>query len=89
VSELSILCPAANLDALAPLRREEGIMSDNPLEPGPQDYDRVNVLVESELDYWARELGIGRAQLAAAIEAVGPGVNEIREYLAACASARM
>jgi hypothetical protein len=64
-------------------------MSDNPLEPGPQDYDRVNVLVESEIDYWTKELGIGRAQLAAAIEAVGPGVKDIRDYLALCASAKM
>jgi hypothetical protein len=64
-------------------------MSDNPLEPGPQDYDRVNVLVESEIDYWTKELGIGRAQLVAAIDAVGPGINDIREYLALCASAKM
>jgi hypothetical protein len=67
----------------------EGIMSDNPLEPGPQDYDRVNVLVESELEYWTKQLGIGRAQLAAAIEAVGPRVTDIRDYLALCASAKM
>lgn len=53
-------------------------MSDNPLEPGPQDYDRVNVNVESELEYWSRELGISRARLAEAIEEVGPRVPDIR-----------
>lgn len=56
-------------------------MSDNPLEPGPQAYDRVNVNVESELAYWARELGITRAQLAQAIEEVGPAVCDIKKRL--------
>lgn len=58
-------------------------MSDNPLEPGPQDYDRVNVNVESEIVYWTKELGVTRAQLARAIEAAGPQVPAIRAYLAA------
>lgn len=56
-------------------------MSDNPLEPGPQDYDRVNVNVESEIDYWSRELGISRARLAEVIEEVGPRVADIRRRL--------
>lgn len=57
------------------------IVSENPLEPGPQAYDRINVNVESELAYWASELGITRAQLAQAIEAVGPAVLDIRKHL--------
>lgn len=56
-------------------------MSDNPLEPGPQEYDRVNVNVESEVEYWSRELGISRARLAEVIEDVGPRVADIRRNL--------
>jgi hypothetical protein len=56
-------------------------MSDNPLEPGPQAYDRINVNVESELAYWTRELGVTRAQLAAAIEEVGPRVLDVKKRL--------
>lgn len=56
-------------------------MSDNPLEPGPQDYDRINVNVESEIDYWARELGVSRSRLAEAIEEVGPRVADVKRKL--------
>jgi hypothetical protein len=57
-------------------------MSDNPLEPGPRDYDRINVLVESEVAYWAKELGVPRERLARAIEEVGEKVSDVRKRLA-------
>jgi ribosomal protein S6E (S10) len=56
-------------------------MSDNPLEPGPQDYDRINVLVESEVAYWSKELGVSREQLARAIEEVGERVVDVKRQL--------
>ena len=56
-------------------------MSDNPLEPGPQDYDRINVNVESEIEYWTRKLGVTRPRLAELIEEVGPGVLDIKRRL--------
>jgi hypothetical protein len=56
-------------------------MSDNPLEPGPQDYDRINVLVESDVAYWSKELGVSREQLARAIEEVGERVVDVRRQL--------
>ena len=56
-------------------------MSDNPLEPGPQAYDRVNVLVEAELDYWTKKFGVSRERLALAIQEVGPGIAELRKVL--------
>ena len=56
-------------------------MSDNPLEPGPQPYDRINVLVESEVAYWCKEFGVTRAQLAQAIEQVGPAVPDVKRAL--------
>ena len=56
-------------------------MSENVLEPGPQNYDRINVLVEAELAYWTRQLGVSRAQLAAAINQVGPAIADLRRVL--------
>jgi hypothetical protein len=56
-------------------------MSDNPLEPGPQDCDRINVNVESEIEYWSKELGVSRERLARAIEAVGEKVGDVRRQL--------
>lgn len=56
-------------------------MSDNPLEPGPQDYDRINVNVESEIEYWSKELNVPRERLARAIEAVGEKVVDVRRQL--------
>ena len=56
-------------------------MSDNVLEPGPQDYDRINVLVEAELVYWTAQFGVSRERLAQAIQQVGPGVADLRRVL--------
>lgn len=56
-------------------------MSDNPLEPGPQDYDRINVNVESEIEYWSKELGVTRERLARAIEVAGEKVVDVRREL--------
>ena len=56
-------------------------MADNPLEPGPQDHDRVNVLVESELTYWARAFGVPRQRLSEAIAQVGPAITDLKREL--------
>ena len=56
-------------------------MSDNPLEPGPQNYDRINVLVEAELVYWSAQLGVTRERLAQAIQEVGPRIADLRGVL--------
>lgn len=56
-------------------------MSDNVLEPGPQDYDRINVLVEAELDYWTRAFGVTRERLAMAIQDVGPRIHDLKRVL--------
>jgi hypothetical protein len=58
-------------------------MSDNPLEPGPQDYDRINVLVESDIDYWSKKFGVSRERLAKAIQEVGPRVADVQKALGA------
>jgi hypothetical protein len=64
-------------------RNMEVIMNDNVLEPGPQPDDYINVLVESELAYWTRELGVSRERLAEAIVKVGGRVADVRAYFAA------
>ncbi len=56
-------------------------MSDNVLEPGPQDYDRINVLVEAELVYWTAQFGVSRERLAQAIQEVGPRIPDLRRVL--------
>lgn len=53
-------------------------MSDNVLEPAPQDDERVNVLAGTELEYGTRQLRVNRAQLAAAIEQAGPAIANLR-----------
>jgi hypothetical protein len=60
---------------------KEGIMEENPLEPGPQDYDRVNVLDEVDLEYWTRAFGVTREQLAMAIQDVGPAIPDLEQKL--------
>lgn len=56
-------------------------MSDNVLEPGPQDYDRINVLVEDELAYWTRQFKVSRERLAQAIQEVGPRLHDLKRVL--------
>ena len=56
-------------------------MSENVLEPGPQDYDRINVLVEAELVYWTEQFGVTRERLAQAIQEVGPRIPDLRRVL--------
>ena len=64
---------------IAPFRRMT--VSENVLEPGPQDYDRINVLVEAELVYWTKQFGVSREQLAKAIQEVGPRIPDLRRVL--------
>ena len=63
-------------------------MAANPLIPpndarllGPVDRVRIDVDAPAELRHWVRELGRPAAQLKAAVQAVGPLVSDVREYL--------
>lgn len=56
-------------------------MSQSPLEPNPQEYDRINVLVESELAYWTAQFGVTRERLAQAIQEVGPRIVDLERAL--------
>lgn len=57
-------------------------MADNPLEPNPQPYDRINVMVEGDIAYWTKELGVTRPVLARVIEEVGEKVEDVKRKLA-------
>lgn len=57
-------------------------MQDNPLEPAPQPYERINVMVEGDVDYWTKELNVTRPVLARVIEEVGEKVEDVKRKLA-------
>lgn len=57
-------------------------MSDNPLEPGAPPGDRINVLVESDLEYWTKHLEVSRPLLARVINEVGERVEDVKRRIA-------
>jgi hypothetical protein len=48
---------------------------------GPADGLRIDVDAPAEMRHWVRELGRPAAQVKAAVQAVGPLVSDVREYL--------
>jgi len=48
-----------------------------------QEPARINVGQPQEVRYWTRELGVGADTLWAAVLAVGPSPEAVREYLEA------
>ncbi|WP_307719229.1 DUF3606 domain-containing protein [Pseudoduganella armeniaca] len=50
---------------------------------GAQERSRIDVSAEWEVEYWCTELGVTEAALRAAVQAVGPTVAAVRQYLAA------
>ncbi len=56
-------------------------MADNTNLRGPADAARININQEHEISYWCSTLGCTRAQLIAAVSAVGPMVTNVRRYL--------
>jgi hypothetical protein len=56
-------------------------MSDDRKNTGAPDRDRINLNEDYEVQYWVQTLGITRDELKAAVEAVGPTANAVREHL--------
>lgn len=56
-------------------------MSDDLTNRGPADRNRVNVHEEYEVRYWTQKFGVTRAQLEAAVRAVGPMANDVERHL--------
>ena len=55
-------------------------MADDLTKRGPADRSRINVNEEHELDYWTGALGCTREKLRAAVAAVGPMADNVREF---------
>jgi hypothetical protein len=56
-------------------------MPDNMNDRGPQDRSRISLTEEHEVRYWTQALGVTKEQLAAAVHAVGPSADRVREHL--------
>jgi hypothetical protein len=56
-------------------------MSDNLHIRRPQDPTKINVHVTWEVQYWTTKWGISRAQLEAAVRAVGTGTAAVARHL--------
>jgi hypothetical protein len=48
---------------------------------GPANPARIDVDAPAEMRHWIREFGRPAAQLRLAVQAVGPLVSDVREYL--------
>ena len=55
-------------------------MTDDPRNRGEPDRSRINLNEEHEVRYWTKALGATEAELRAAVEAVGPTPDKVREY---------
>jgi len=56
-------------------------MSDDLKNRGPQDRNQINVNESWELDYWSDKLGVSKDRLKAAVQSVGPAVEEVKAEL--------
>lgn len=58
-------------------------MPDNPALTQPLDARRVNVQQDHELRYWSEKFGVNAETLRAAVEQVGPMVEDVADYIGA------
>lgn len=56
-------------------------MSDDKSKAGPADRTRINVKEDYELHYWTQALGVSADELRAAVKAVGPMADAVRQHL--------
>jgi len=49
--------------------------------PGARDRTRINVSEDSEVEYWAKALGVSKERLVEAIKRVGDSVQAVRTEL--------
>ena len=59
----------------------EVIMPDNLKIRQPQDPTKINVHESWELEYWSKKFGVSQARLTQAVQAVGPSVAKVKQYL--------
>jgi hypothetical protein len=56
-------------------------MADDKTNRGPADRARINVHEPYEVSYWTKELGCTKAELEAAVKAVGVMVTAVKAHL--------
>jgi len=56
-------------------------MSDNKTKRRPQDASKINMHESYEVEYWTSKWGVTRAQLQAAVKAVGVSAAKVAEHL--------
>lgn len=56
-------------------------MSDDKTKRRPLDSSRINVHEEYEVNWWCAEFRCTKAQLVAAVNAVGTSVAAVKKYL--------
>ena len=56
-------------------------MSDDLHKRRPQDASKVNVHEAWELEYWTKKFNCTKAQLVAAVDAVGVGAHAVEKHL--------
>lgn len=56
-------------------------MSDNLHIRQPQDRLKINIHEPWEVNWWTREFGVTKAQLEAAVRAVGVQTSAVRKHL--------
>jgi hypothetical protein len=56
-------------------------MSDDKRKTGPADRSRINLSEDYEVRYWSETLGVSNLELQAAVEKVGPMVEDVRQFL--------
>ena len=47
----------------------------------PEDPERINISVESELNWWSNELKVSKEQLKEAVDSVGAFPGAVKYYL--------
>lgn len=56
-------------------------MGDNLLKRRPLDASRINVHQDYEVNWWCDEFKVTKAQLIAAVNAVGTSASAVKKYL--------
>lgn len=56
-------------------------MPDNLQQRGPADGARININQPHEVVYWTKALGVSEAKLSQAVQAVGPMVEDVQQWI--------
>jgi hypothetical protein len=54
---------------------------DNKAKTGKADDTRININETYELQYWSEKMNVTRERLKEAVAAVGPNVDDVKDYL--------